>query len=97
MNLLSTPDQWLHACTVWAVSAIKNTSPFTSHCCHTHLDYVYFEGSPTDPFLIRRIEELNKVRQKAGLLTTNRTEASVVDERDDERCVDFDPSSLGRR
>ena len=26
-----------------------------------HLDYVYFEGNPTEPFLIRRIEELNKV------------------------------------
>jgi hypothetical protein len=26
------------------------------------LDYVYFEGNPSDPYLIRRIEELNKVR-----------------------------------
>jgi len=26
-----------------------------------HLDYVYFEGNPTEPYLIRRIEELNKV------------------------------------
>lgn len=25
------------------------------------LDYVYFEGNPSEPFLIRRIEELNKV------------------------------------
>ena len=27
-----------------------------------HVDYVYFEGNPSEPFLIRRIEELNKVR-----------------------------------
>jgi hypothetical protein len=26
-----------------------------------YLDYVYFEGNPSEPFLIRRIEELNKV------------------------------------
>ena len=25
------------------------------------VDYVYFEGNPSDPYLIRRIEELNKV------------------------------------
>ena len=36
---------------------------FISDSCLAHLDYVYFEGSPTDPFLIRRIEELNKVSQ----------------------------------
>lgn len=29
-----------------------------------YLDYVYFEGNPTEPFLIRRIEELNKVSLK---------------------------------
>lgn len=33
-------------------------SPIVSFC---HLDYVYFEGTPTEPYLIRRIEELNKV------------------------------------
>ena len=43
--------------------------------CRVHLDYVYFEGSPTDPFLIRRIEELNKVGQLDGLLTFRLTEA----------------------
>ena len=43
--------------------------------CRVHLDYVYFEGSPTDPFLIRRIEELNKVGQLNGLLTVRQTEA----------------------
>ena len=26
------------------------------------VDYVYFEGNPNEPYLIRRIEELNKVR-----------------------------------
>jgi hypothetical protein len=28
-----------------------------------YLDYVYFEGNPTEPYLIRRIEELNKVNR----------------------------------
>ena len=88
MNLLSTSDQWLHACTVWAVSFVTNVSLLMCEYCLAHLDYVYFEGSPTDPFLIRRIEELNKVSQIDGLLTTSRTEAFAF--RDEVRCEILD-------
>ena len=35
---------------------------FSLICLSFHLDYVYFEGIPSEPYLIRRIEELNKVR-----------------------------------
>lgn len=39
----------------------------------SRLDYVYFEGNPSDPYLIRRIEELNKV--SCFYMTCRRTDA----------------------
>jgi hypothetical protein len=30
-------------------------------------DYVYFENSSSNPYLIRRIEELNKVSEQCGI------------------------------
>nr|XP_008528435.1 PREDICTED: metastasis-associated protein MTA3-like [Equus przewalskii] len=42
-----------------------------SRCCEFVLDYVYFENSSSNPYLIRRIEELNKT-------ATGNVEAKVV-------------------
>lgn len=48
------------ACPSW-VPACSSDFPLTALVSILSADYVYFENSSSNPYLVRRIEELNKV------------------------------------
>lgn len=49
------------ACLIIVYFYAQTTEDSFSHVAFFLLDYVYFENSSSNPYLIRRIEELNKV------------------------------------
>lgn len=52
--------------------------PCPTDCvCVSSADYVYFENSSSNPYLIRRIEELNKVCNSAWWCLGRGVEVSV--------------------
>lgn len=61
----SRPEQQpclsLPAPTVRTLGRVGGSAQLTCSPPHPFADYVYFENSSSNPYLIRRIEELNKV------------------------------------